>query len=162
MYRGGNNNYLIHAHRGFKSNGTIDQQRGLFYFIDGDAALRLVARLGLGKDDEPLKHDRSPSLDRKWRTSLLGSFAANIAVVLYDCSGDYKVQLFVKEDVIHLNQCQSKLCTASEFLAFLGPVADKCVKSDGCDPNAAAVTTRPSFWLLQAILFLVILKTFKH
>lgn len=124
--------------------------------MDADAALRFVARLGLGKDDEPLKHNRSPTLERKWRTSLLGSFAANVAVVLYDCSGDYKVQLFVKEDVIHLSQCQSKLCTVNEFLAFMGPMADKCERSDGCDPNAAA-NTRPSYWLLQAIILLVIL-----
>jgi len=99
-------------------------------------------------------------LERRWRTSLLGSFAANVAVVLYDCSGDYKVQLFVKEDVVHLNQCQSKLCTVKEFLNFLGPIADKCQQSDGCDPNAAVVT-RPSFWLMQAIILLVIF-TFKN
>lgn len=130
----------------------MSHERGLFYFTEGEGLLRLMARMGLAKDEQSLTHDMLPSAERKWRTSLMGSFAANIAVVLYNCSDDFKVQLFVKEDVVHLDQCQQALCTAKEFLSFLGPVADQCVRDDGCNPNAAAAPYTSSL----AILFLVI------
>lgn len=112
-----------------------------------------MARMGLAKDEQPLTHDMSPTAERKWRTSLMGSFAANVAVVLYNCTDDFKVQLFVKEDVVHLDQCQQALCTAKEFLNILGSVADQCVADDGCNPSAAVIPHTSSV----AILCLVII-----
>ena len=131
------------------------QQRGLFYFTEEDGLLRFMARMGLAKDDQRLTHDMSPSFERKWRTSRMGSFAANVAVVLYNCSEDYKVQVFVKEDVVHLDQCQQALCTAKEFLDFLGPVADQCTRDDGCNPSAAIIPYQ-SMQLMAIILIVII------
>lgn len=130
----------------------------MFYFTEGEGLLRFIARMGLAKDEQPLTNDMTPSAERKWRTSLMGSFAANVAVVLYRCSDDYKIQLFVKEDVVHLDQCQNALCTFTEFLDYLGSVADNCGRDDGCNPNAAVIT----FALSQLIVIslLVITHTF--
>lgn len=141
--------------RAFKANnGTLNQQRGLFYFTEGEGLLRLIARMGLAKDEQSLTHETSPSAERKWRTSLIGSFAANIAVVVYNCSDDFKIQVFVKEEVVHLDQCQNALCTGKEFLEFLGPVADQCDNDDGCNPNSAVIPYASSV----AIFFLVIIQ----
>lgn len=134
----------------------MSRERGLFYFTEGQGLLRLMARMGLAKDEQPLTYDMSPSVERKWKTSLMGSFAANVAVVLYNCSDDFKVQLFVKEDVIHLDQCQQALCTAKEFLNYLGPVADQCLRDDGCNPSSAVVPFTSSL----AILMLVVIHLF--
>lgn len=109
--------------------------------------LRFLARLGLAKDERPLTHEftQTESSNRKWRTSLIGSYAANLAILLYNCTDEYKVQVFLKEDVIHLDRCQNTLCTLREFLNAMGPVADQCAKDDGCSPNAAFSISGPSF-----------------
>lgn len=135
----------------FKSNGTsVDQERGVFYFTEGDGLLRFIARLGLFKDEKPLTHEDSYKGERKWRTSLMGSFAANIVVVVYDCPGeDMKVQVFAKEDRVHLDGCRNALCTATEFVNAFGAIADECVRKDGCDPNTASL---PSFNFIFLVL----------
>ncbi|KAI9563599.1 hypothetical protein GHT06_011063 [Daphnia sinensis] len=149
---------LVTRIRAFKANnGTENQQRGVFYFTEGEGLLRFIARMGLAKDEQPLTNDMTPSAERKWRTSLMGSFAANVAVVLYRCSDDYKIQLFVKEEVVHLDQCQNALCTSTEFLDYLGSVADNCGRDDGCNPSAAVITYALS--QLIAISLLVITHT---
>ena len=118
-----------------------------------------MARMGLAKDEQPLTRDMTPSsTERKWRTSLMGSFAANVAIVLYNCSDDYKIQLFVKEEVVHLDQCQNALCTAKEFLDYLGSIADNCGRDDGCNPSAAVIPYASS--QLMAIFLLVIIHTY--
>lgn len=151
---------LITRIRGFKENGTtMDHQRGLFYFTEDDAVLRFVARLGLAKDDEPLTHVYEPmkSAERRWRTSLMGSFGANVAFVLYNCSNDLKVQVFVKEDIIQLEQCQNSLCTFNEFISAYGSIADECAADDGCIFNSSSVPSSSfalmlfASWLILAI-----------
>jgi len=71
-----------------------EQPRGVFFFTEGEEVVRLSTLLGLAKDERPLTHNMTESIHRKWRTSLIGSFAANVAVVLYNCSGHYKVKDF--------------------------------------------------------------------
>jgi len=138
---------LVTRIRGFKENGTaMSHQRGLFYFTENDALLRFVARFGLAKDADPLTHEYDPSklAERKWRTSLMGSFGANVAVVLYNCTTGLKIQVFVKEDVIQLEQCQNSLCTFNEFISAFGPIADECAVDDGCNPNTGSIPSPSS------------------
>lgn len=151
---------LVTRIRGFKENGTtMDHRRGLFYFTEDEALLRFVARLGLAHDTEPLTHEYEPTkaAERKWRTSLMGSFGANVAVVLYNCSNNLKVQLFVKEDVIHLENCKNSLCTFNEFISAFGPIADGCAVDDGCNPNAGSIPSSSlallllSSWLILGV-----------
>ena len=129
--------------------------------MEGEGLLRLMARLGLAKDDQPLTNQyQPPTHERKWRTSLIGSFAANVAVVLYNCSDDYKVQVFAKENLIYLNQCQNALCTYKEFINYLGPVADSCARDDGCNPsNGATHRLNPTSSLLQLLIAISLLVT---
>ena len=96
-------------------------------------------------------------VERKWRTSFYGSFAANLAVVLYNCNGNYKVQVFAKEVAVRLDQCQDTLCTLKEFLDHFGPVARQCATKDLCDPNMAVVHL--PFGIL-ALIFLVVVNIF--
>ena len=120
--------------------------------------------MGLAQDEQPpTANDLPPSPERKWRTSLMGSFAANVAVVVYNCSSfnpsgkqdyDLKVQVLVKEELVYLNQCQNALCTVQEFLDLYGSVADQCARgNDGCDPNTNAA---PFLHLSPASLLLAI------
>lgn len=82
----------------------------------------------------------------------MGSFAANVAVVVYECDGqDLKVQVFAKEERVHLDACRNALCTAREFLDAYGHIADECSRRDGCDPNSAAVPSS-----LRAFLFVFV------
>jgi len=111
-----------------------------------------MALLGLAKDQQPLTHTYSEeSASRQWKTSLMGSFASNVALVLYNCSSQLKVQVFVKEDVVRLEQCRSDLCTVDEFISAFGPIADHCAIDDGCNDNAGSV---PSLSL--TLVFVVI------
>lgn len=133
----------------------------------GEGILRLLARMGLSKDDQPPTHQWDPPPpERKWRTSLIGSYAANVAVVLHKCSAapgsddEFKVQLFVKEEPVYLNQCQNSLCSLDELLAALGPVADQCSRDDGCNPPNAAPTLHQSPFIYYSILFVAIFQSF--
>uniref|UniRef100_A0A6B2L4L5 Multiple inositol polyphosphate phosphatase 1 n=1 Tax=Arcella intermedia TaxID=1963864 RepID=A0A6B2L4L5_9EUKA len=75
--------------------GNIEKAK--LRFAHAETVLPFASLLGLFKDDFTLKWD-SPNLSqRKWRTSIVSPFAANIGVGLYDCSGTYKLQIFHNE-----------------------------------------------------------------
>ena len=58
------------------------------YFTHSGTILKLIALLGLAKDSHPLTHDsfvlRKKEDKRAWRSSIIDTFATNIAFVLYE------------------------------------------------------------------------------
>lgn len=58
------------------------------YFTHSGTILKLIALLGLAKDPHPLMHDsfvlRKKEDKRAWRSSIIDTFASNMAFVLYE------------------------------------------------------------------------------
>lgn len=70
------------------------------YFTHSGTVLKLLALLGVAKDEEPLMHNSfSHHGDtREWRTSFIDTFATNIAFVLYNCTSGGPSVLFMHQE----------------------------------------------------------------
>ncbi|KAJ8931672.1 hypothetical protein NQ314_015388 [Rhamnusium bicolor] len=76
------------------------------YFTHSGTLLKILAHLGLYKEDQHLtakNYDKMKS--RKWRTSVIDSFATNLAFVLFNCGGEKKVLTMHQENVVRLPSC---------------------------------------------------------
>lgn len=116
---------------------TNEKRNATLYFShDGEVRMLLVA-LGIGEDKIPPTAANYPSMDkRKWRTSLLIPFSANIASVLYRCPGgsygiteEARIAVFVNEKVVKLPKCGGReMCGRKEFLEAYASLLDpqKC------------------------------------
>ena len=93
-----------------------------------------MTRLGLFRDPVPLKHSNRLALkNREWRTSLINSFAANLALVLFNCSDNgHHVTAYVQERPVRLPGCSQELCRFSEFSKRYGPIAASCNLGEIC------------------------------
>ncbi|VVC33249.1 Histidine phosphatase superfamily,Histidine phosphatase superfamily, clade-2 [Cinara cedri] len=70
-------------------NDDLNSKNGIFYFAHSGTVLKLLGLLKLYKDETELKHDNYFEMEnRKWRTSKIDPFAANIAFVLYKYLND--------------------------------------------------------------------------
>lgn len=79
------------------------------YFSHSAAVQLFLTSLGALKDEIDLKAENFAQIasTRKWRTSKISPFAANIAVVRYKCDMNDKVKFFLNEKVLHLDWCTS-------------------------------------------------------
>ncbi|XP_043281784.1 multiple inositol polyphosphate phosphatase 1 [Venturia canescens] len=77
------------------------------YFTHSGTVLKILALLGIAKDEEALKHDSfARDENRLWRTSLIDSFASNIAFVLYNCEiQGPSILLMHQERFVQLENC---------------------------------------------------------
>merc|ERR1711909_106672 len=68
--------------------------------------------------------------DYKWKISNLGTFASNIGLIMYSCSGDYdgaetKVMLVHNEHVVEEQPaCGETLCSVEDFKAYYQHIVD--------------------------------------
>ncbi|XP_011642707.1 multiple inositol polyphosphate phosphatase 1 isoform X1 [Pogonomyrmex barbatus] len=73
----------------FDSFGSEKGPLTTAYFTHSGTILKLTALLGIAKDAYPLTHDsfalREKKDKRAWRSSIIDTFASNLAFVLYDC-----------------------------------------------------------------------------
>lgn len=61
-----------------------NEPKGIFYVSKLDSLEYFLSAMGFAKDWSPLKADNYRSMNkRQWKTSEIGSFAANIAAVFY-------------------------------------------------------------------------------
>lgn len=113
---------------------SIEEKKyGTFMFAHGETLQPLYALLELFKDHEDLKADNFlKQLERKYRTSYIAPFGANIAFVVYKCTAKdsasnkesesygtktFIVQLFVNEELIALPCCGKETeCPLETFL----------------------------------------------
>lgn len=110
-----------------------EKKYGTFMFAHAETLQPLYALLGLFKDDKDLRADNFlEQLERKYRTSYIVPFGANIAFVIYKCrerkansskeSEDlnpwpFIVQVFVNEELIGLPCCDDQReCPLETFL----------------------------------------------
>lgn len=54
-----------------------------FYFTHSGTLLKMLAHLGVARDEQPLTH-KDFGKDRRWRTSQIDAFATNLAFVRYE------------------------------------------------------------------------------
>ena len=106
------------------SNGKI----GIFRSAHAETIIPLFALLNVSLDNVPMKTENFEDLKvRKFRGACLSPFSGNLYFVLYNCSGVYKIQLYINERLVKLPICQSGFdCDLATFLDHFGPMADGC------------------------------------
>ena len=112
------------------------EQNGTFYFTHSGAILKFLTFLKVDQDDSSLKSDNwREMVDRRWRTSRMGPFGANVAFVLQKCVGEqgdqFKVGLWVNEVLTVIPGCGEEWCGLEEFLEIF-PEIDNCDFDDIC------------------------------
>lgn len=88
---------------------TDDGQKATVYFSHSAAVQLFLTSLGALKDEIDLKAENFEQIGskRKWRTSKVSPFAANIGVVRYKCSTNDRVKFFLNEKVLYFDWCTS-------------------------------------------------------
>lgn len=78
------------------------------YFTHSAAVQLFLTALGALKDDRaPTAKNYPEMFSRKWKTSVISPFAANVAVVKYKCPTDSKVKFFLNERLLRFDWCSS-------------------------------------------------------
>lgn len=106
------------------------------YFTHSGTILKLLASLGVAKDDQHLMHDLfSLYADhRAWRTGVIDTFASNIAFVLYNCSSGGPSILFMhQERPLYLPGCPLYIpCPLSIMKALYPDHEEECQFEEMC------------------------------
>jgi hypothetical protein len=84
-------------------------------------------------------------MNRKWRTSVISPFAANVVFSLYQCpSNTWKIRTLVNEVEMQLPGCDSTYCPLEQFLAQYNtplqcPYCTMCYSVDSLQAEDACV-----------------------
>ncbi|XP_052120128.1 multiple inositol polyphosphate phosphatase 1-like isoform X1 [Frankliniella occidentalis] len=111
---------------------SIPPPTGVFYFTHDSALHMMLAALGVAKDPVPLMaSNMEQQAKRAFRTSFIGSFAANLAAVFYTCDqGErHRVMFYLRERIVEMEGCQVGLCSWNHLRTKLAKAAN------GCDLN---------------------------
>ncbi|EEC05778.1 secreted multiple inositol polyphosphate phosphatase, putative, partial [Ixodes scapularis] len=110
------------------------QPTKLLYFSHAGGFKKVVARLGLYRDAEPpLADGLCRQSGRAWQSSLVCPFNANLAFVLFECTGGgHQVATFLNEEVQRLPGCPSESCPLETFLELYDEVARDCNVTEIC------------------------------
>lgn len=88
--------------------GDEESPKVTAYFTHSAAVQLFLTALGALRDDRaPTATNYSEMSSRKWKTSVISPFAANVAVVKYKCPNESKVKFFLNERVLKLDWCSS-------------------------------------------------------
>lgn len=99
------------------------------YFSHSGTILKLLAHIGLYKDNIPLKSSNYNALtNREWKTSQIDAFASNIAFVLFNCDkNEKKILTLHQEKIKRVPACPNEdLCSLKAFKQFY---------TDSLEPN---------------------------
>jgi len=105
--------------------------RGTFYFTHSGTILKLLTFLRINQDDSTLRSDNAMEMmSRRWRTSTMGPFGANVAFVLEKCEEEeqgvvWRVGLWVNEVLTIIPGCEEAWCRMEEFLEIF-PQIENC------------------------------------
>ncbi|XP_020805718.1 multiple inositol polyphosphate phosphatase 1 [Drosophila serrata] len=125
-----------------KKEGEENQLPGranaTLYFTHSGTLLKLLAHLGLARDEKPLTHKHFTS-ERRWRTSQIDAFATNLAFLRYDCDKkEPQVLVLHQERVVRLPKCpQDKdLCPLSTLRRIYANSVENCDFEELCRVTA--------------------------
>ncbi|XP_076232027.1 multiple inositol polyphosphate phosphatase 1 [Calliopsis andreniformis] len=100
------------------------------YFTHSGTILKLIASLGVSRDDQHLMHDLFSEYadERAWRTGIIDAFASNIGFVLYNCtSGGPSILFMHQERPLNLPGCPSDIpCPLSIMKALYPDEEEEC------------------------------------
>ncbi|XP_017030500.1 multiple inositol polyphosphate phosphatase 1 isoform X2 [Drosophila kikkawai] len=105
-----------------------------FYFTHSGTLLKLLAHLGLARDEEPLTHKHFAS-ERRWRTSQIDAFATNLAFLRYDCEEmEPQVVVLHQERVVRLPKCpqDQDLCPLAMLRRIYADSVENCDFEELC------------------------------
>ncbi|XP_045497764.1 multiple inositol polyphosphate phosphatase 1-like [Colias croceus] len=116
---------------------TPQQPKATIHFTEAEMILFTLSALGGYRDTAPITGDNyhtQTARDRKWGTSIMSPFNANIAAVLYKCIPNnnlkirepYQVLFLTNERPLYIDGCNVGLCDWSLVKTRLGLVADNC------------------------------------
>jgi multiple inositol-polyphosphate phosphatase/2,3-bisphosphoglycerate 3-phosphatase len=125
-------------------------------FAHAETLMPFLALLGMFKDDQPLRANTPPDkiATRQWRQSYIASFAANLALVLYNCStqeavDDFRVKLFHSEKEYMIPGCGELLCPYSTFKQLYNKPLTQCNFDWICGIKPCTSTSEQDGWLLS-------------
>ncbi|XP_076171851.1 multiple inositol polyphosphate phosphatase 1 [Ptiloglossa arizonensis] len=92
--------------------GDSSEPQGIFYFSHSTSLQLLLTTMGIAEDKTPLTAANFDTMknSRKWRTSYLVPFGANIAAVFYRCDSSNKVRFFINEKPFEFEGCERGVC----------------------------------------------------
>ncbi|KAI4456126.1 multiple inositol polyphosphate phosphatase-related [Holotrichia oblita] len=104
------------------------------YFTHSGAVIKLIARLGLYFDEEPLLHTTfNPEDPKYWQISKVGSFLTNVALILHDCGDSKMISVRHNERLVRLPACpDSDLCDFETFKAYFDDSINNCNFEEMC------------------------------
>ncbi|KAF5269596.1 hypothetical protein FQR65_LT05934 [Abscondita terminalis] len=105
--------------------------RATLYFTHSGTLLKLLAHLGLYKDDEHLKHTHYESFDHKWKVSKIDPFGTNVAFVLFKCNSTQKVAVFHQERLMKLPNGE-EICDFDAFKEHYYDSINNCSFDEFC------------------------------
>ncbi|WAQ96753.1 MINP1-like protein [Mya arenaria] len=116
-----------------------------FLFGHSETVAQLMATLGLYKDNTPLLATNREALrDRKFKSSKLLPFSANLAFVLYACKAGpnddnpdnkFLVKMFVNEEVVRIPGCNADACPLDTMLQQYANITNSCDIEKICDDD---------------------------
>lgn len=108
--------------------------KSVLYFTHSGTLLKVLTYLQLYKEGEhlSLKNFNEKMNNRNWRTSVIDTFATNLAFVLHNCNGIQKVLTLHQEKIIRLPSCpDTDLCELSKISDFYR--SDSCNFDEMCE-----------------------------
>ncbi|KAK9307432.1 hypothetical protein QLX08_002243 [Tetragonisca angustula] len=113
-----------------EQNGDTNEPNGVFYFGDIISLQNLLTTLNINKDHAQLTaFNYKDMAKRKWRTSFISPFAANLVAVFYRCdvsSQPNKVMFYLAEKLVMLDGCDVGLCDWEYLKQRFNPVLKQC------------------------------------
>lgn len=109
-------------------NGDSNEEpQGIFYFAHSTTLQLFLTTMEIAKDSAPLKASNYESMgNRKWRTSHLTPFAANLAAVFYKCDSSNKVRFYLNEKPLDYEGCEAGVCDWEYLKKKIGFKASNC------------------------------------
>ncbi|KAL7743894.1 hypothetical protein ACLKA6_003121 [Drosophila palustris] len=105
-----------------------ERANATFYFTHSGTLLKMLAHLGVARDEQPLTH-KDFGKDRRWRTSEIDAFATNLAFVRYDCiKEEPRVLVMHQERVVRLPGCpqDDDLCPLKTLRRIYADSVERC------------------------------------
>ncbi|KAK1130113.1 hypothetical protein K0M31_019797 [Melipona bicolor] len=113
-----------------EQNEDSNEPNGVFYFDDIISLQNLLTTLNINKDHAQLTaFNYNDMAKRKWRTSFMSSFGANLVAVLYRCDTSdqpNKVMFYLAEKLVMFDGCDVGLCDWEYLKQRFNPVLKQC------------------------------------
>lgn len=134
--------YLLFFYRNLARDKT--GPLGIFYFGHSLNILSMVTRLGILKDNTPLLSTNFEQMkNRKWRTSFIDPFAANVISVFYRCRDGNKAIILLNEHAMPISKNQCHFCPWESIEVQLDPITsnNQTCNLDVCKNSAAEIVS---------------------